>query len=509
MNLKAGMVLQKGKYIIHSILGQGGFGTTYRAIYDQLNKIVVLKTLNESLHQHQDFAKFQRQFMAEAHLLANLRHPNIVNVRDFFEEEQLFFMVMDYIPGQNLADLIQSGHNLHPGQAVNYIYQIASALSVVHKNGFLHRDIQPKNIIKRAKSNTVVLTDFGITCDLTDGIKQTHANLFSVGYSPPEQYNPQEKLSPSTDIYALTATLYYLLTGNIPTPAALRLSQTVPQTLKFSEKELKDILPNLSSNIEETIVRGLAIDPQKRPQTVEGWLVLLLNKSNILEVKKQNSCLTEKVSRFNNNDQLIMMKSESSVDLKRGNYCSNEVKSKTVNIKSLGTNKFDFFSPSDRDYKLSGINQLYLQLIIFWLFLFTAGTFGWIGFDITLRYSYRKANNNNIASLTKDNLLENLKQYQNYTFRNHDPSTSLFDSPSVKNYSLTPPKLNKLPKQSFQQDDLLQNDFSVSNDDEYWSEKADYSADMKTKFSPENNFYDEEVNLVDKSYIPSDYKFKY
>ena len=291
MNLKAGFVLQKGKYTIDSILGQGGFGITYRAIHHQFNRIVVLKTLNESLYQHQDFAKFQAQFIAEAHILAKFQHPNIVNVWDFFEEDQFFFMVMDYIPGQNLAQLIKSGHNLHPNQATDYIHQIASAVSVVHKNGFLHRDIQPKNIIRRAGTEQVVLTDFGITCDLTDGIRQTHTNLFSVGYSPPEQYNPQQKLSPSTDIYALTATLYYLLTGNAPTPAPLRLSQAVPQTLKFSAKKLKYLLPNLSANIEETIVRGLEIDPEKRPQTVEGWLVLLLNESNILELKKQNSCL--------------------------------------------------------------------------------------------------------------------------------------------------------------------------------------------------------------------------
>ena len=85
-----------------------------------------------------------------------------------------------------------------------------------------------------------------------------------MGYSPPEQYNLQQKLSPSTDIYALTATLYYLLTGNAPTPAPLRISQAVPQTLKFSSKKLKYLLPNLSANIEETIVRGLEIDPEKK-----------------------------------------------------------------------------------------------------------------------------------------------------------------------------------------------------------------------------------------------------
>ena len=485
MNLKAGVVLQKGKYIIDSILGQGGFGITYRAINNQLNEIVVLKTLNESLRQHQDFAKFQHQFMAEVHLLANFQHPNIVNVWDLFEEEQLVYMVMDYIPGKNLAQLIKSGHNLHPNQAANYIHQIASAVSVIHKNGFLHRDIQPKNIIRRDGTNTVVLTDFGITCNFTPGIRQTHTNLFSLGYSPPEQCNPQQKLGPVTDIYALTATLYYLLTAKAPTPAALRLSQAVPQTLKLFTKELKDFQPNLTPDIKNTILMGLEIDPEKRPQTVESWLSLLLNESNILEFKKQNSYLTEKASKFNNNDQWIEPKSESSVCQKRGNYFANEAKIKAVNRKKIKSKKFHFFIPSDTDYKLNWINQLCLQFTFFLLFVSTAGTFGWIGFDITLRYSHKKVNNNR-ASLTLSNLLENLKQEQNYTFRNHDPSSPLFDYPSIKTSSRNPPKLNKLPKQNLGQDNSFPNGFSVYNKNESWSEKVDYSTDIKNPVSPKN-----------------------
>ncbi len=508
MNLKAGIVLQKGKYTIDSILGQGGFGITYRAIHHQFNQIVVLKTLNESLHQHQDFAKFQRQFIAGAHLLANSGHPNIVKVWEVFEEDDLFFMVMDYIPGQNLAELIQSGHNLHPKQAVYYIQQIASALSVVHKNGFLHRDIQPKNIIRRAGTNTVVLTDFGFACDLTPGIRQTHTNLFSLGYSPPEQCNSLQLLSPTTDIYALTATLYYLLTGKAPTPAPLRLSQAVPQTLKFSAKELKLLLPNISSAIENTMIRGLEIDAEKRPQTVENWFALLLNESNILEVKKQNSYLTDRASRVNNNDKLMDIKSESTFHQKAGNYITNEAKRKTVNKRNIEPNKFQVFSPSYTDNKLSWINQLSLQLTIFLLFVLTAGTFGWIGFDITLRYSYAKTNNKT-ASLTSSNLLESLKQEQNYTFRNHDPSSPLFDSPSVKTYSTNPPKLNKLPKPDFDGDEILSNSLSVSNEDKSWSEKLDYSSDLKTLVPRYNYSSNPAIDLPEKSYYPSEYQPKY
>ncbi|MGD1713429.1 serine/threonine protein kinase [Dapis sp. BLCC M172] len=504
MNLTPGVVLQKGKYTIDRILGQGCFGITYRAIHHHFNQIVVLKTLNESLHKHQDFPKFQHQFITEAHLLAKSGHPNIVKVWDFFEEDDLFFIVMDYIPGQNLAELIQSGYNFHPNQAAHYIHQIASALSVVHKNGFLHRDIQPKNIIRRAGTNTVVLTDFGITCDLTPGIRQTHTNLFSVGYSPPEQCNPQQRLSPATDIYALTATLYYLLTGNAPTPAALRLSQAVPQTLKFFAKELKYFQPNLTPGIENTILMGLEIDAEKRPQTVEGWLALLLNESNLVEVKKQNNYLAEKPSRFNNNDKLMELKSDSTIQQKVGKCLTNEVPRNRVNKRNIKPHNDAVGIPNCTDNKFSWINQLSFQLTIFLLFVLTAGTFGWIGFDITLRYSYAKTNNK-IASLTSSNLLESLKQEENYSFRNHDPSSPLFGSPSVKTYSINPPKLNKLPKPYFEKDEFFPNSLSVSNEDKSWSEKVNYSGDVKTQLSP----YNYSSNDNSEKYYPSDYQPKY
>ncbi|NES02280.1 MAG: hypothetical protein F6K22_05165, partial [Okeania sp. SIO2F4] len=321
----------------------------------------------------------------------------------------------------------------------------------------------------------------------------------------------QQKLSPTTDIYALTATLYYLLTGKTPTPGALRLSQAVPQTLKFSAKELKDFQPNLTPGIEKTILMGLEIDAEKRPQTVESWLALLLNESNILEVKKQNSYLTQKASIFNNNDKFTELQSESTIEQKVGKYITNEVPIKKVDKRNIKPYNDAVFTPSYTDNKFSWINQLSLQLTIFLLFVLTAGTFGWIGFNITLRYSHAKTNNK-IASLTSSNLLESLKQEQNYTFRNHDPSSPLFGSPSVKTYSMNPPKLNKLPKPYFEQNEFVPNSLSVSNEDESWSEKADYSADVKTQVSPENyssNDNSAKVDLPKRSYYPSDYKPKY
>jgi len=267
MNLAPATVLQQGKYKINATLGIGGFGITYRAIHTHLNQTVVLKTLNESLRQHPESAQFQQQFIAEAQRLSRCQHPNIVRVIDFFEEAGQSFIAMDYIPGQTLAQIVEIGQPLPEALALHYIRQIASAVSTVHHSGLLHGDINPENIIRRADSHLVMLIDFGIARGFTAGTKQTHTNLLSPGYAPLEQYLYEGKCTPATDIYALSATLYYLLSGVAPVAAPLR--DRIPLA------SLRQFQPHLSAGIERAILQGLEIDPHNRPQTVENWLTML------------------------------------------------------------------------------------------------------------------------------------------------------------------------------------------------------------------------------------------
>ncbi|MEG4344690.1 protein kinase [Microcoleus sp. A003_D6] len=267
MNLAPATVLQQGKYQINATLGIGGFGITYRAIHTHLNQTVVLKTLNESLRQHPESAQFQQQFIAEAQRLSRCQHSNIVRVIDFFEEAGQSFIAMDYIPGQTLAQIVETDRPLPEAQALHYIRQIASAVSTVHHSGLLHGDIKPENIIRRTDSHLVMLIDFGIARGFTAGTKQTHTNLLSPGYAPIEQYLYDGKCTPATDIYAIAATLYYLLSGVTPVAAPLR--DRIPLA------DLRQFQPNLSAGIEQAILQGLEIDPQNRPQTVENWLTML------------------------------------------------------------------------------------------------------------------------------------------------------------------------------------------------------------------------------------------
>ncbi|MEG3941329.1 serine/threonine-protein kinase [Microcoleus sp. S36b_A3] len=283
MNLAPATVLQQGKYRVNATLGIGGFGITYRAIHTHLNQTVVLKTLNESLRQHPASAQFQQQFIAEARRLSRCQHSNIVRAIDFFEEAGQSFIAMDYIPGQTLAHIVEAGQPLPEDQALHYIRQIASAVSTVHHSGLLHRDIKPENLIRRADSHVVMLIDFGIARDFIAGTKYAQINLLSPGYAPIEQYLYDGKCTPATDIYAIAATFYYLLSGVPPVAAPLR--DRIPLA------SLRQFVPNLSPAIERAILQGLETDPQKRPQTVENWLTMLQDTERVPAEKKDKQSL--------------------------------------------------------------------------------------------------------------------------------------------------------------------------------------------------------------------------
>jgi serine/threonine-protein kinase len=264
----AGKILQGGKYTLIQEIGRGGFGITFKATHHYLEQEVVMKTINEKLRQHPDFAKFERQFQDEARRLATCVHPNIVRVSDFFVEDGLPYMVMEYIPGETLGEaFILPGIPLPEETAIHYIRQIGAALQVVHNNGLLHRDVKPDNIILRQGTQEVVLIDFGIAREFNSGVKQTHTGLVSEGYSPIEQYLTQAHRTPATDIYGLAATLYALLTGQVPIPALLRDREQMPTP--------RELQPHLSAAVNQAVMRGMAVEPRFRPPTVAEWLQLL------------------------------------------------------------------------------------------------------------------------------------------------------------------------------------------------------------------------------------------
>jgi len=274
MNLTARTALQDSKYILGTQLGKGVFSLTYRATNTHSGQTVAIKTLGDNLYQHPEFDQFKQKFLELAERLSRCQHPNLVQVRDRFEEDGRPYLVLDYIPGSTLADLVKS-KMLPQGKAIKYICQISNALRTLHQAGLLHQDVKPQNIIRRQDSDDVVLCELGITCWLTPGAMQTHASLLSAGYAPLEQYSFEAERTKATDVYALAATLYHLVTGRPPLPPPVRQALRAYSRDRLFLPNSEQDSPKLNAVVKQAICRGLAIEAEKRPPTVEAWLSLL------------------------------------------------------------------------------------------------------------------------------------------------------------------------------------------------------------------------------------------
>jgi thioredoxin len=265
----SGQQLQDGKYTIEKKLGHGGFGITYLA-KDKKENLVVIKTLKDTDADSDDFDRCQQDFVNEALRLAKCSHPHIVKVHECINEGGLLGMVMEYIDGEELGNL----GILPESKALTYIYQIGEALSIVHQNGLLHRDVTPKNILVRRDKDEAILIDFGISREFFPNVTQTHTAIWTPFYAPPEQYNPRAKRGAFMDVYSLAATLYKLLTGKEP-------EASVSRAVGCPLAEPKKINSNISDRVNKAILKGLELQSENRPQSVQEWLGLLgLNPNN-------------------------------------------------------------------------------------------------------------------------------------------------------------------------------------------------------------------------------------
>lgn len=264
MAWQEGKLIKEGKYEIKQKLGQGGYGTVYLAI-DRSGRDVAIKTLHDHLREHEDYERFEQDFMNEARRLAEFsRLPFIVSIYEVIKEENTWGIVMEYIDGKNLNHLGIISEEL----ALLYIQQISSALSNVHEKGLLHRDIKPSNILVRNETNEAILVDFGIAREFTSKAIQTQTPLYTPFYASPEQYIEKAERSASSDIYSLAATLYKILTGKEPESATSRLCGCVLKTPK-------QINPNIGHIVEVGILKGLELQASNRPQSIQEWLEMM------------------------------------------------------------------------------------------------------------------------------------------------------------------------------------------------------------------------------------------
>ena len=281
-HLQPGALLQGGKYRIEKFLGQGGFGITYLGWHVSLNSRVAVKEFfmkdhcdrNPGTHQvtmgtsgsRELVLRFREKFIKEARHIYALSHPHIVRVIDVFEENGTAYYVMDYLGGGTLQDAVQAHGALSVFVASDYIRQVASALDYIHGRNLLHLDVKPSNIMLN-DSGEAILVDFGVSKRYDESGQQTSSTPLGVseGYAPIEQYESggMDQFSPSTDIYSLGATFYYLLTGSRPPKASALLSES----LSFPD--------GIPEGIRACIVRSMAPGRKDRPQNVGEFLRLL------------------------------------------------------------------------------------------------------------------------------------------------------------------------------------------------------------------------------------------
>lgn len=266
--LKPGKPLkQRPQYVVETEIGEGGFGVTYKAKHQDLNFPVVIKTPNSRLCRDANYPRFVEGFRKEGRTLAKIsqnHHPNIVRIIDFFEEDNLPCLVMDFVKGENLYYLVQDKGILSEKIAIDYIKQIADALSMCHQNGIIHRDAHPGNMILRESSNTVVLIDFGLAGNVNSQSINQAANL---AFAPWEQMLETEK-SATIDVYTLAASLFYLVTGDTPTPCLAR------KMLNNDLIEPKRINSKISEKLNKAIIKGLELEPKNRLQSMQEWVSL-------------------------------------------------------------------------------------------------------------------------------------------------------------------------------------------------------------------------------------------
>jgi serine/threonine protein kinase len=189
---------------------------------------------------------------------------------------------------------------LPEANALEYIQQVGKALKIVHQKGLLHRDIKPHNLIFREDNQQVVLINFGIAREFCSGAIQTHTNLATDGYAPIEQYLVKAKRTPATDVYALAATLYTLLTAKIPIAATVRNHTPLPSP--------KRIRPELSPQISNAVMYGMALEQEERPSSVDEWLALLSpEQGNNISVAKVNSkpIRQKQLTSFSSNSRIL------------------------------------------------------------------------------------------------------------------------------------------------------------------------------------------------------------
>ncbi|MBQ1084370.1 MULTISPECIES: Stk1 family PASTA domain-containing Ser/Thr kinase [unclassified Nocardiopsis] len=261
------------RYFVESRIAGGGMATVYVAHDLRLDRRLALKVMHPSLAQDPTFVQ---RFINEAHSVAKLSHPNVVQVFDQGEDQGHVFLAMEYVPGQTLRDLLKEHGRLGPQQALNFMASVLAALGAAHQAGMVHRDVKPENVLI-SKDGRVKVADFGLARAVeqsNQGLTRTGTLMGTAAYLAPEQIE-KGTADARSDVYAAGIMLYELLTGGQPhtgeTPIAIayqHVTEDVPRPSHF--------LPNLPPEVDGLVTKATERDPRYRPSNAGQYLAKVL-----------------------------------------------------------------------------------------------------------------------------------------------------------------------------------------------------------------------------------------
>jgi len=311
LHLPPNTILRQGKYRIIKTLGEGGFGITYKAIDVNTSLEVAIKELLpdrsskkgmtfvwSSSISPQEKRKQLQEFRNEAESLSKCRHPNIVKVFDQFEENDTAYIAMEFARGEPLSEVLKKEKRLSESRVKGYLLQLADALKAIHTNGLLHRDIKPDNIILNQQDKPILI-DFGNARGFSGKTQKMTVALTPV-YAPPEQNNSLGRFAATVDIYSLSATVYELLTGELPAMGmdrVMALATSKPDPLIPPSR-----LVSISPLMEQIVLTGMKISAGERFQSAQALINALspTTVARLVAIKKQGSLTTEFTLKINN-----------------------------------------------------------------------------------------------------------------------------------------------------------------------------------------------------------------
>jgi len=277
------LVNQQKQYRLDKTIGAGGFGIAYKGVDLQTNQAVAIKENwpENGIRQGnniiwplkitpQEKNEQIAQVIKEAQSIQQYSHPNIVKIYDSFQANNTAYIVMEFLDGKSLYDYFKEQGKLTESVVKKYFLQVAEALKFIHSKKLLHRDIKPDNIIVTSQDKAVLI-DFGNAREYIANKTQKMTQTLTAGYAPLEQYSNTGRRSPALDIYACCASMYELLTGQLPPDATERMQKEclIPP---------RKIIPSLDPYLEQVILTGLQINVEDRLQNADSLISALQGK---------------------------------------------------------------------------------------------------------------------------------------------------------------------------------------------------------------------------------------